>query len=130
MDMTTTTIFDVIIFFQYFSVFSDGLQKKTLIMPQNHRAGTLIGFCAQRVLKAWKELLSKSPFTDFSKAMSPYMLFDNSACRFPALSTRSEGLSLLLQQKKLVDVSGVLKGEEFVETAVFYWSVNTDDMLC
>lgn len=48
------------------------------MVPQDYRAGMLIGFCVQHLLKAWKEPFSWSPFTVFSKAMAPYMLFLNS----------------------------------------------------
>lgn len=54
--ITTPTIFEVIISFHYLSVFNHGLQKKTLPVPQNYSASTIIGFRAQRLLKACKKL--------------------------------------------------------------------------
>lgn len=59
-------------------MFSDGLQKMALTVPQNSRAGILIGFSEQRLLEVEKELFEKSSFIDVSEAVIPYMLFDKS----------------------------------------------------
>lgn len=82
MNMTATANFEVIISFHCWAVSSDGLQKRTVTEPQDYRAGKLISFCVHCFLKAWKELLSKSAFTDSFKTMAPNMIFENSICQF------------------------------------------------
>lgn len=49
--MTTRAIFLVIIFFRCLLFFNDGLQKKTLTVPQSYCLGTLIGLHVQHLLK-------------------------------------------------------------------------------
>lgn len=98
-------------------------------MAQNYPEDTSIGFHVQSLLKIWRELFRKSLFTDFSKAMASYMLFDNKACQFPMLSLHSEGHSKLLERNIFVDAGGMLMVEEDVDTSVLDTSANTDDAL-
>lgn len=49
-DMTTPTVFEVIICFHCSPILNNGLQKETLMVPQVYRAGIMIGFCAQCLL--------------------------------------------------------------------------------
>lgn len=72
--MTTSTRFEVIVFFPSQLIISDELQEETLTVSQNYFTGTLIGICVRDFLKSWNGLLSKSTFSDFSKARAPYML--------------------------------------------------------
>lgn len=76
-NMTTATIFAVIIFFHCWSVYDDGLQNKTLTVPQDYRAGPLIDICVQHLINVWKELFTKTRFVDVSERMAPDVLFDN-----------------------------------------------------
>lgn len=126
---TTPTSFRATTLFQCLSDFRDGLQKRTLAVPKIYRADTLIAFCRQRLLRAWKKLLSESQFTNFSKAMAPCMLFDCSICQLQTLATRSEHLSALLQQKTLVYIGSPFKGGKSVDTASFDHYRNTDSVL-
>lgn len=86
-----------------------------------------MGFHVQCLLKARKERLSRSPLTDFSKGMSPYVLFGNSTCEFKVIATCSEDLSPLSQQKPLVGAGMVWKSEKGLDTAAFYFIAGTDD---
>lgn len=88
-----------------------------------------MGFCVQSFRKVWRELSSKSLFTDFSKAMAPYMLSDNCSCQFQVLATRSRRLSLQLQQKILVDAGRPHECEEGVDTTALDCLVSTYDAL-
>lgn len=54
---------------------------------------------------------------------------DSEACPFEVLSTRSSGLSPLLQQKKPVDVGGPLKDEEGEDIAAFDRPAYKDEVL-
>lgn len=128
MNVNTRTIFEIIIFFRCLWFLSDGLKKKTLKMLSNYKAGTLIDLCMQRLLKASMELCSKSPFTDISKSMASYMLFDNSFYQFRVLAARFGGPVLLSQQNTLVYVGSQLKVEESMDTATFDCSASNDDV--
>lgn len=75
--------------------------------------------CVQRSLKTWKKLFSKSVFTDVSKEIAPYMLFNNSIYQLQGLVTRSESPPPWFQQKTFVDVDGLLEGGEGVDTVTF-----------
>lgn len=112
-----------------FSVFDKDLQEKTLTLPQDYRADTIIGFYVQRSFKAWKDLFSRSPFTDLSKVIASHALVESIICQFQVLATCSEYMSPLSQLKTLVDVDGRLMGRERMETAVFDCSANTDNAL-
>lgn len=81
-NITTRSIFEIGFFSHCLPVLSDRLQKKILTVPQNHRAGTLIGFYVQRLLKTLNKLFSGTSFTDFFEAGAPCMLFDNSISQF------------------------------------------------
>lgn len=127
--MFNPTAFEVIIFHHCLFVFIEAMQKKKLKVPQNFRLGTLIGFCAQHVIKVWKDLLTKSLFTKFSKNIASYMIFDKSLWQFKVLATRSEGFSPLSSQKTLFYDVGPLKGEKGVNTALLDRPENTGDAL-
>lgn len=114
-------------FLSLLSAFNDGLKKKYLKVPSYCFLDKVVGFCVQRLLNARKELFSKSPFTDCSKTMSPYMLFGNSTFHFQVLATPSENLSLLSQHKTLVDVGSPIRDEEWVDITAFDRLVKTDD---
>lgn len=58
------------------------------------------------------------------------MLFNNSPCQIEMFATRFEDISPQSQQKALVDIGGLFKGEESVHTALFYRLANTDNELC
>lgn len=102
-NLTTPTIFEVIIFSHGLSVFHETVTRKTLTVSQDYRARKLIGLFVQRVMKAEKELFNSTPFENSSKTMFPYMLFDNSLSQFKVLSKWNEGLSPLLQNGSLTD---------------------------
>lgn len=70
-DMATPTIFEVSSSSHSFSLFNDGLQNKKPTVPQDYRAGTLVGFCAQHMLEAWKETFSRSQFTKLLNSWLP-----------------------------------------------------------
>lgn len=71
MNMTTSKMFKVMMFFHSLSVFNDRLQQKTLAVSQDLRAGMLVGFYVQRLLKACAELFIKQLFTNFNRATAP-----------------------------------------------------------
>lgn len=98
------------------------------MLPDYH-TGSLIGICVQRFLRTWKELFSRSPFADFTKALATYKLFGNRTCQYRALTTRLEDLSSLSQLKILVDVCCPFKGEKGVDIAAFYRLENKDHAL-
>lgn len=50
-NMTSTIIFEVIIFFLCFLVSNYALQKKSLTVLLDNHAATMIDFCVQRLLK-------------------------------------------------------------------------------
>lgn len=50
-NFTTPTCFEDIIFTHCKSIFNDELQKKTITVPEDDRAGTPIGFCVQLLLR-------------------------------------------------------------------------------
>lgn len=84
----------------------------------------------QRLLKAWKKLSGRTPFTDYSKLMTLYMLFDNSTCQFFVFAMRYEGRSSMSQQQKRpVDAGVPLKDEKGVESAAFECLASMDDAL-
>lgn len=60
-------VLEALVFFCFSSVFGDSLQNKTLTGPPDYHTSTLIVFCVQRSLKAWKALLGRSPYADFLK---------------------------------------------------------------
>lgn len=91
----TLTILEFTIFFHCLSVFNGGLRKKTLTVYQNYGAGMLVGFCVQRLLKIYRELLSNSPFANNFEAIVSYMLIASGICQFQVLAARCEDLSLL-----------------------------------
>lgn len=70
-NMTTPTTFEVMFFFHCCSFLNYSLRKTTLKIPEVCHASMVINFSVERMLKAWKELFSRSAFTDFSKAMAP-----------------------------------------------------------
>lgn len=82
MKITSQSIFEVNIFFHCLSVFYDRFQGNTLTVLRDYRAGTLIGFGVQHMLKTGRELIGRSLFTDFFKEMDQYMLFKNRTCLF------------------------------------------------
>lgn len=84
--------------------------------------------CTARAF-AWKDLFSKSPLTHFSIAISPYLLHVYTICQLQVLSTRSEVLLSLPQQKSLMDVGGLPKVEKRVSTVAFDRSSDMDDAL-
>lgn len=110
------------------SLFNDGLSKKTLTLSQSYREGTLIEFYVQRFLRACRELFTKSPFTDFRKAMAFQMLFHYSTFQLHVLATLFEGFSLRSPQKTPVHVGGLCKPDKRVHTAAFDRSTKTDDV--
>lgn len=128
-NMIPPPILEVIILFHGLSVFTDRLQKNTLSVPQDYHMGTMKCFCVQSLLKTWRELIGRSPFTEFSKEMAPYMLFTNSSYQFQALATHSENLSVLSQQNKLMNSYSQINGEKEVDASGFDSSANMDDAL-
>lgn len=120
--MSTLTILEVIIVFQCLSVFNSGPEKKPLTVPWDYRAGSLIAFRRKRLLKARKELFSKSSFIESSDVMASYEIFDNSICQFQVLATRSKFLSPFTEQKSLVDVADSEQGEGVKQTSALDWS--------
>lgn len=77
-----------------------------------------------------KKLFNISPFTESSKAVSPYMLFYNSVYKFQELAAHFEGLSSPPQQKMHADVDRSVKDGESVGTAAFHHSPSTDYAQC
>lgn len=61
--------------------------------------------------------------------MAPHLLFNNSKCQLHVLETRSEGLSLLSQQKTLLKIGGTLKNKNVMDTAASNCSANMADVL-
>lgn len=84
----------------------------------------------QRLLSAWKELYSKSPFIFSFMAVTPCMLFGNIIYQLRVLTTHSNTLQTLLKQKKLVDVGFPLESDERLDPAAFDRSAKVDDALC
>lgn len=78
---------------------------------------------------AWKKLFSKSSFKDVSKSIATYAHFVKYICQLQVFPTRSKGLSPLLQQNVLVDVTLPLNGEKDLETSAFDRLADTDDVL-
>lgn len=66
-NMTSPTILEVIITFHCLSVFNNGVQNERLNVRQNYRAAALVDFFVEHLSKAWKELMTESQFTEFSK---------------------------------------------------------------
>lgn len=91
---------------------------------------TVIGFSVWRLLKSWKELVSKSPFTEVSWSMTIYILFGSSIFLFLVLSIRFVGLSPQLQRKTLLAAGVLVKGEEHEGTVTLVHLAITDDTLC
>lgn len=83
----------------------------------------------QRLFKACKELLNESSFTDYSDALAPSLLLDNSIRQFWVVLVRSEGPSRLSLQKTLSGFGSPMKGEETVDTYTFDRSSKADDAL-
>lgn len=61
--------------------------------------------------------------------MVPYMLLDSNTSQFQVLTRCFESQSALLQRATPVDVNGLLKSEDSVDTAVFDRLANEDDAL-
>lgn len=81
------------------------------------------------MLRAQKEIFTRSSFKDFSKAKAAYMLFSNNTYQFYVLPTLAESLLSLSRTKTLVNVGGPLKGMEGANTAAFNGSANKDDAI-
>lgn len=127
--MTTPIIFEAIIFFYCLSLFNACLQRDRLTVSQKNRTATLVDFYVQDLVITWNELLSKSPFTDFSKALARYMPVDINTGQFEVLAAHFEGLSPPLQQMMLVDLGDPLRNEECVYTAAFDRPANRGHVL-
>lgn len=104
MNLMSSTIFDVTKFSHCLWVVDDGLQKKTPTVPPDYRLCTQIGFYVPQLVKALRKLFSKPSFTDSFEGMTLHSLFHSSICQFGGLAIRSQGLSLSLHQKMLVDI--------------------------
>lgn len=75
------------------------------------------------------EWISRATLTDFSKTVTPYMLFSSSTCLLQVLSMRFEGLSPLLQLVTRVDVDDPLQGEKGMDIGALNSLASISDTL-
>lgn len=127
--MTMPTIVEVILFFHCLSVYNNGLQKRTLNVPQYNCMRTVIGCYVQRLLKVSRKPFSNAPFTDVFIAMAPYILLTNSICQFRVLVTCHSCLSSLPSLNTLDDADNTLREEDGVDVATFECSASQNDAL-
>lgn len=66
------------------------------VLEEHHRC-MLIGVFVRHLLKVFKDISSKSPFTPFFQALAPYVIFENSICQFLVVVTRSGSLIVIPQ---------------------------------